>query len=136
MKSLDEKSSPETKKKAEKRKRNKLFPTPKPVKKVKFEEDFENKQIQEKKETLVSEFLKNENDESGMQSFGEKIEFSIDLIKKNYDVDDLRLKFIQAKILLKENSFNAFLDKIFDALISSLKLENEIQVFFSFLIFN
>ena len=52
LKSLDEKSSPETKKKAEKRKRNKLFPTPKPVKKVKFEEDFENKQIQEKKETL------------------------------------------------------------------------------------
>ena len=133
LKISEEEKSPEAKKKLEKRKRIKPFPTPKPVKKVKFQEDIETKQIKENKDALVSDFLKSENDEQGMQSFGEKIEFSIDLIKKTYDVDDLRLKFIQAKILLKENSPKAFLDKIFDALITSLKLENEIQVNFTLL---
>ena len=87
--------------------------------------------------------INNENDgvtlksecEEGMQSFGEKIELSIDMIKRNYDVDDLRLKFIQAQILLKENSEEAFLEKIYDSLIVSLRLENEIQVFFIIFLF-
>lgn len=96
-------------------------------KKVKFEEDLEEKKspIVNNEEPLIEEIMK-----VGHQNFGEKIELSMDLIKKNYDVNDLRLKFIQTEILLQENSTEEFLEKLFDNLILSLKLENEIQVFF------
>lgn len=96
-------------------------------KKVKFEEDVEEKKspIVNNEEPLIEEIMK-----VGNQNFGEKIELSMDLIKKNYDVNDLRLKFIQTEILLQENSTEEFLEKLFENLILSLKLENEIQVFF------
>jgi len=109
-------------------KKDKINKIPKKVKFEEEEKEKESKKIKENNENLVGDFLKSEIDDQGMQSFGEKIEFSIELIKKNYDVDDLRLKFIQAQILLKENSQEAFIEKIFDTLIASLKLESEIQV--------
>lgn len=94
---------------------------------IKYEDDLEGKRL-EAKTASVGDILKLESEDTSLQSFGDKIELSINIIKSNFDVDDLRLKFMQAQILLKESSVEAFLEKIFESLILSLKLENEVQV--------
>lgn len=80
-----------------------------------------------KEEPLIEEILKETAQNPG--NFAEKIELFTTKIKQNYDIDDLRLKFAQAEILLRESvEKSRFLDKIFESLLISLKLEHEIQV--------
>lgn len=95
---------------------------------AKLEENCEKREIFAKEEPLIEEILKETAPNAG--NFAEKIELFTRKIKENYNIDDLRLKFAQAEILLRENvETSRFIEKIFESLIISLKLEHEIQVF-------
>ena len=61
-------------------------------------------------------------------NFAEKIEEKINEIKQKYNVNEFRLAFRSAKMILEKGEKHNFIENIFEVLLKTLELEREIIV--------